>query len=219
MKRTFIFFILFLTIQAHSQIDFRAGLLPTINFNSKIGNRIKLNFKTESRINFYNSLGQARSWELSDFSLIGATKLSSTTNVAAGYLIRIQSGAFTHRTIQQLTLVSQFPIKTAHRFMLDQTFGNNQFPEFRVRYRLGTEIPLSGASLNNNEFYFKISNEYIYSIENTISDLGIRLGPFIGYSISTKNKLEIGLDQRFEGLISSANQHRSWISLNWYYSF
>lgn len=219
MKRVFIFFILFWTFNACSQTDFRAGLIPTINLNSKIGNRIKLNFKTESRINFYNSLGPARNWELSDFSLIGATKLSSTTNLAAGYLIRIQSGALTHRTIQQLTLISQFPIKTAHRFMLDQTFGNNQFPEFRIRYRIGTEIPLSGASLNDNEFYFKISNEYIYSIENASSDLSIRLGPFLGYSISTKNKLEIGLDQRFEGLISSINQYRSWVSVNWYYSF
>jgi hypothetical protein len=219
MQRLLVVCFFFLALSSHAQMVVEAGVMPSINLNKKLNSKIKLNFKVENRLNIYSNLISPDVYELTDASLIGAYKVNTATTLGLGYLLRYRSGRLTHRSVQQFSIVQYFPVKIAHRIVTDQTFAQNEDPTFRLRYRIGTELPLFGKTLNNNELYFKVSNEYLGLLNSGTVEMDIRLCPFLGYSFSKKNKVEIGLDHRFERLLQGNPNMHSWIAVNWFYSF
>jgi hypothetical protein len=149
--------------------------------------------------------------------LITAKKVSLNSRVSGGYLIRIRDKDLIHRIIQQYTIVQKMTsFRLAHRFASDQTFSLNESPEFRLRYRLTSEIPLNGQSVDPKEFYIKINNEVVNSFQNSDYDLEIRIVPFLGYGITDSNKIEIGLDYRANSFLNYSTRHNFWVSLNWF---
>ena len=84
-------------------------------------------------------------FRLSDQSLIVAKKVGLSSKLAAGYLLRIRGTEIFQRSIQQFSVVQRLSsMRLAHRFAADQTFGGGDPTEWRLRYRLGTELPLNG---------------------------------------------------------------------------
>lgn len=106
----------------------------------------------------------------------------------------------------------------AHRVMTDQTFAKNSKPELRLRYRISSEIPLEGQSLDVKEFYLKINNEYLNSWQSDDYDMEIRGVALLGYSISQANDLEIGIDYRLNSFINGDPRNRIWLSINIFHS-
>lgn len=102
--------------------------------------------------------------------------------------------------------------------MTDQTFEKNENTEFRLRYRISSEIPLEGQSIDVNEFYLKINNEYLNSLQGVDYDLEVRGVVLLGYSVSALNDVEIGIDYRLDSFVSGNPRNRTWLSINFFHS-
>lgn len=204
----------------HSQENFQFGALPAFNLSYKINSNWRVISKVESRQQFKGGSSLSDSnyqYLLTDFAAIISRRSGLQNRIAAGYLIRFRNSDVIHRSIQQFTLVSNVEaFRLAHRFSSDQTFSRNSSVEFRLRYRLTTEFPLSGENVDKNEFYLKINNEYLSAIQSGDHDLEIRLIPLLGYLFTDSNKLEMGLDYRLDGFLNDEARSRYWISVNWY---
>ncbi len=217
---------LILTIQlintAFAQSTYQVGAMPSVNFNNKLKNDWSLNFKIESRQLFQSGIfndnaDKKYKYVLTDFSLISAKKIGLNSRLAGGYLIRVEDGELFHRFIQQYIIVqSMTGFRLAHRFLSDQTFSNSEKPEYRIRYRITSEIPLNGESVVPGELYLKINNEYLNSFQESEYDLEIRLVPLLGYDLTESFKIETGLDYRVNSFLSNNTRHRFWMSLNFF---
>lgn len=205
-----------------AQSTYQVGGLPSINLNYKLKNEWSSNFKIESRQllqrgTFNGDSDKSYDYVLTDFSLIAAKKVGLNSRISVGYLFRFRDGNATHRLIQQYTVTQRLPgFRLAHRVVTDQTFSPTSVTEYRLRYRLATEIPLNGQSADPKEFYLKISNEYLNSVQNSDYDLEIRLVPLLGYAITEQHKIEVGLDYRVNSFLHQYARHSFWTSINWF---
>lgn len=217
MKRI-LFFLLFIAISVfgNAQIANQYGILPSINLNMKFPKNWSGNVKVESRQSIYNQ-EFGFDYLLTDISFILTKRIATNTSAGMGYLMRVEDGEIKNRAIQQISLVKKYNnFRLAHRFMADQTFEQNDDMEFRLRYRLSSEIPLEGQSLDVNEFYLKVNNEYLNSFQGNVYDLEVRAVALIGYSLSPLNNFEIGADYRVDSFINANPRNRFWLCINFF---
>ncbi|SRX55280.1 DUF2490 domain-containing protein [Aequorivita sp. CIP111184] len=218
---TFIVFIQFLN-SASAQSTYQLGLLPSVNLNYKLENDWFLNTKIESRHllqsgEFNSSTESEYNYILTDISMITAKKVGLNSRVAGGYLIRLREEKLFHRFIQQYTVVQRLSaLRLVHRFSTDQTFSIEEKPEIRLRYRIASEIPLNGESVDPQEFYFKFNNEYLNSWQDSDYDLEIRLVPLLGYNLKNNDKIEVGMGYRVNSFLDNTTRHSFWTSINWF---
>ena len=218
-------FLLLCTLVGHfsvAQSNYQFGLLPSININKEFDNDIKLNVRIESRQELKSGLLNEPSpldyeYVLTDFSLISAKKITANATVGLGYLMRLRDNAVFHRSIMQFIVTKNYGrFKLAHRFSADQTFSATDDTEFRLRYRIASEIPLNGQSVDPMEFYLKVNNEYLNAWQSGAYDLEIRVVPFLGFEFSDTKKVELGVDYRVNSFVSGYSSNRFWIGVNWY---
>lgn len=220
MKRIYIFLSLFVlaVFGAAAQGNNQLGLLPSLSINKKLPKDWSLNFKAESRQSLYHD-DFDYNYLLTDFSVIAGNRIRLNTTLGGGYLIRITPDEVKHRTIQQVSLIKRYGyFRLAHRVSMDQTFSQLEDTEFRFRYRVSSEVPLQGQSLDPKEFFLKLSYEYLFSLQGKEYDLEIRGNAFIGYALSSNSKLELGLDYRADSFIADNLRNRFWLGLNFYHS-
>jgi hypothetical protein len=207
---------------AFAQSSFQAGLMPSINFNKGISEDWSLNFKIESRQLFKEGFFRNENefnydYLLTDFTTITSKKIGLNNAISIGYTARFVDKDLGHRFIQQFTLTKRYTsLRLAHRFSTDQTFAKERSIQFRVRYRLTTELPLNGQSVDPKEFYIKINNEYLNVFQNKDYDLELRLVPLLGYNFNDNNKLECGLDYRLSSFLNADSRSSFWLSINWF---
>lgn len=219
----FLFFC-FLSTQLWAQSNYELGLLPALNINQKLKKSWGLNYKVESRISgvegrFSEPAKAETQYLLTDLSVLTSRKVGLNNTLAAGYLLRLENTTVSHRTIQQYTLVSTYnAFRLAQRFSTDQTFSKEEAAEFRLRYRLSFDIPLNGLVVDDREFYLKINNEYLNSLQGGTYGLEIRMVPSLGYAFNDKNKLELGVDYRFSDFLKGPATHTFWLPLSWFIS-
>lgn len=208
--------------EINAQQENQYFLLPKLNVAKKIKKDYKLNVGIESRqqlrtIDFETDITQGYEYTLTDVSAMLSKKTGLNNSFTAGYLMRFSDGAPSYRLIQQFAIVRRFNgFRLSHRFRTDQTFNTSENPVFRARYRLTPEIPLAGLAVDKKEFYLKINNEYVGSLEATTYDLEVRVVPMLGYVFKNKNKLEVGLDYRIDSFISNNIRQRFFSSINYY---
>jgi hypothetical protein len=220
MKRFYLalFVILTIHIASSAQSTFEIGFLPTLNINKKLPQDWALNFKAESRQSLVKESFDYQ-YLLTDISFAASKKVSINTSVAFGYLLSINDNGIKNRTFQHIAFVKRYAnFRLSHRVLADQTFQKDVDPEFRFRYRISSEIPLQGASLDPQEFFLKLNNEYLNSLQNSSYDLEIRTSALLGYVISPNNKLEFGLDYRVDSFVNANIRNRLWIGVNFYSS-
>ena len=217
-KNLLIFMLSAMSVYCNAQSSFQYGIIPSINIIKKFPKNWSANFKAESRQSIYNQKLKY-DYLLTDFSLVVTKRIAANTTVGGGYLLRAEDGEFENRTIQQISFSKKYSgFRMAHRVMTDQTFAKNSKPELRLRYRISSEIPLEGQSLDVKEFYLKINNEYLNSWQGDEYDLEIRGVALLGYSVSTVNDLEIGIDYRLDSFIDGDPRNRIWLSINFFHS-
>ena len=220
----YVFWFLFLCIAgaAKAQGAYEAGFLPAVNINYTLNDDWSVNFKTESRQQFLRGVfSEAQETDyrylLTDMSVIIARKVGLASRIAGGYLLRVEQGELIHRAIQQYTYVQSLSrFRLGHRLSSDQTYSPVENTEIRLRYRLASEIPLNGETADPKEFYVKISNEYLNSLQGSAYDLEVRLVTLLGYNLSDKQQIEIGVDYRVDSFIDQYAEHSFWTSLSWY---
>lgn len=204
----------------YAQCAYQFGGLPSLNLNKKLKNDWSLNMKIESRQLFERSkingnADKKYEYVLTDLSLIAAKKIGLNSRIASGYLIRFEDGELSHRFIQQYIIVQKLSgFRLVHRFLSDQTFSTSEKTEFRIRYRITSEIPLNGELVDPGEFYLKINNEYINSLQAMEYVPEIRLAPLLGYDITDRFKIESGLDYRVNSFFKNNTRHSYWFTLN-----
>jgi len=79
------------------------------------------------------------------------------------------------------------------------------------------EIPREGQSIDVNEIYLNINNEYLNSRQGNDYYMEIRWVALFGYSISPLNDLEVGIDYRLDSFINGNSTNRIWLSLNFFH--
>lgn len=203
-----------------AQDAYQFGALPSLNLNVELKNDWSLNTKIESRQLYQTrelngNVEKNYDYVLTDFSLIAAKRVGLNSRIAGGYLIRFEDDEVFHRFIQQYIIVQKLSgFRLAHRFLSDQTFSKSEKPEIRIRYRITSEIPLNGESVDKGEFYVKVNNEYINSLQAMAYDLEIRVVPLLGYSMAGNFKIETGLDYRVNSFLNNNSRHSYWMTLN-----
>lgn len=208
-----------------AQGTWELGALPAVNFNKKLQNNWSINGKLESRYlarsgDFNEQILRRNQYVLTDIAFVAAKKIGLNSRVAGGVLARFEDGEFIQRTIQQFVIVQRFRgFRLAHRFVTDQTFSPSEATEWRMRYRISTEIPLNGEALDVNEFYLKLNHEYLNSFQNSDYDLELRVIPLLGYGLSEHLKIETGLDYRLDSFIGGAAEHTYWMTFNLFVDF
>lgn len=216
----FIGTILQLQIPLSAQKGYQFGSLPSLNINKKLKKDWSLNVKLESRQLFQhgetNGIAERYlQYDLTDVSMIVAKKVGLNARIAGGYLIRSERDHFIHRSVQQFALVQTvYGRRIVHRIMSDQTFSKTEKPNIRLRYRIAAEFPLSGEFVDPGEFYLKLNNEYLNSLQARVYDLEIRLIPLLGYDISDDVKIELGLDYRINSFVDNNTRQRYWMTFN-----
>ncbi|MEM6344582.1 MAG: DUF2490 domain-containing protein [Bacteroidota bacterium] len=213
------------TFPVWSQSFYRIGMLPQINFNTSLKSDWGLNSKIESRQIFRRGVFDdpefsGYEYALTDVSLVLTHKFYSGSSAAAGYLMRISDDGLAHRFIQQYSFVNRYAgFRLGHRFVADQTLESGEDASFRLRYRIGIDLALNGQKVDPGEWYFKLTNEYLNVLEGGTYDLELRLGPTLGHAFTDKNKLEVGLDYRWDSLLSERRQHSLWLKFAWYLKY
>jgi len=213
-------YLLLLHFDAFCQSTLQFGLMPSLNLNKKLPKDWSVNFKSEFRQSLYRENLQYV-YDRTDLSLLIAKKIGIQTKIAGGYHIIFEPGGPRNRYIQQVNVITNTPLgKLGHRFSSDQTFGQAVENVYRIRYRISSEIPLTGDQLDRKEYYIKLNNEYlgIFEVESR-NDFEIRILGFFGYKISEKSKLESGIDYRIDDFILGNTRNRMWFSVQYYRSF
>jgi len=220
MERSLLLLFLILLLKsADAQVTNEFGVIPSINIHVKLPKDWSAHFKAQSR-GFFDSEQPHFDYRLTDLSAILAKRLTARISGGAGYLIRIENGEIKNRTIQQLSLTTRYPgFRISHRLRTDQTFSTNNETEYRLRYRLSAEVPIEGQTIDENEFYLKLSNEYLNSWENGEFDLEIRGVGLLGYSISKTSEIELGIDYRTDSFIHGNQRNRFLFSINFFQAF
>ncbi len=223
MKHYLIIFGLLVTsFQLFSQNTYRIGNLPTLNIRMSLNDYYRINFQTQSRLSmmtgdFGGISNSDFEFLLSDYSLIASRRIGVSSSLAGGYLIRFRVNEINHRFIQQLTMVNSLPaFRIAHRISTDQTFHQTDPMEFRLRYRLTADIPLSGHSVDPGEFYLKISNEFLNKFQGGSYELEMRFVPLLGYAFTDDNKFEWGMDYRVNSLVHQYQRSKFWFAVKWF---
>tara|TARA_R110002111_G_scaffold188780_1_gene254190 strand:+ start:281 stop:883 length:603 start_codon:yes stop_codon:yes gene_type:complete len=198
-------------------------MIPNINIKHGLSGDWSLNSRIEFRQVLKEGLfNQSESFNYNyihtDLRAIISLKGSLNNSIGGGYLIRLKDNSNMHRFIQQIIFRTEYnSFRLSHRFRSDQSFDKYDTPEFRFRYRISFELPLNGKTLNLEEFYLKLNNEYLNNFKNGY-DLELRIIPLIGYTFFEKQRLEFGLDYRVDSFIKTNKpSNRFWISINYFF--
>lgn len=207
-----------------SQSVTNVGVIPKLNIKKKFENLWSVNLELAPRVELaeggsLSTVENSTFYTLTDITTIVSRTVGVGNSIGAGYVTRIEEDQNTaHRFVQQYVFIDYRGIhRIAHRFRTDQTFREGSVPTFRARYRISSDIALRGQTVDPNEFYFKISNEYLGILRDQANDIEIRLTPTLGYNFKNKNKVEIGLDYRIDSFINSSPDHRYWIQVGYYF--
>lgn len=222
IKSFFGLLLLTCALAGHGQSSYQTGILPVINVNKSINKVWSVNFKWESRqaVASGKSISESETdfkYILSDISLITSKRVGLNNSLAGGYLLRVRGDKVIHRVIQQFTLVKRYgQFRLSHRFSTDQTFEPEEPTELRLRYRITAQLPLEGATVDSREFYVKINNEYLNSLQGKTYDLEIRVVPLLGFGFTDSNKIELGIDYRADSFLNNRLSSNIWLNINWF---
>ena len=198
------------------------GGIPQLNINKILSEKWRLNLKIESRNKFFEFGKEFQNLNKfqhinTGYSIIFSKRIGLSNSLAAGLLLRSGDKYFKSRYIQQLTFVNQYTFfRIAQRLLLDQTIRVNKPFEIRFRYRTTFELPINGRSIDNDEWYLKLNNEFVNCYKNKKYNLEFRSSPLLGFKFSDQNKFEFGLDYRNQSLLHQISKHQFWLSLNWF---
>ncbi|MEB2781015.1 DUF2490 domain-containing protein [Algoriphagus sp. C2-6-M1] len=205
--------------------QFFTGLFPEATLTKKLKNDQKIIFKIEHQnVVYNNAIEQRENLQLThyrtDLMSFYDVKLNPTKSIAFGVFHRIQEGANAKRIIQQFALVNRLrEMKLAHRIRTDQTFTTGESVEIRLRYRMATEIPLAGSTLDPGEHYLVLSNEPILSLQEGEFEIENRLVFSLGKLLTSSQKLEWSIDYRTDKFIQEGFRTRLWAKIGYFYSF
>ncbi|MEQ8924755.1 MAG: DUF2490 domain-containing protein [Fulvivirga sp.] len=204
-------------VLAQSEVVY-GGFFPEMAISKNLNTNYTATFKLESQHGqFYDDESTDTNYDYfhdrTDLQGFLSRNLGAFVKVAVGYQYRLEeTDPNNHRSIQQIAVIQRlFGLRLGHRLRLDQTFFENEKNQYRIRYRLSSEIPLQGTNLDVSEYYFIASEEIIYGVQADEDDIENRFTMAIGNLVSKKIKMELGLDYRTDRIISPGDRQRIWL--------
>ncbi len=125
---------------------------------------------------------------------------------------------FEHRITQQIAMIHRTQIiRLSSRFRSEQRIFTRSFAQ-RLRYRFSIDFPLSGESLDRNEFYFLASNEVTYEIrKNHSNPWGNRITSGLGYLFGDVTKLQLSFTYRTDNF-TRQSQNRLFVETGLFFN-
>ena len=222
MKNYFIFLLLTIPMLSSGQSRASVGILPEVNVSYRWAEKWRITGQLESMQRGWvkeaeTDLNPDYQYMRTDATAVLSLRLSPFWSAGLGYLMRFSEGRIIHRNLQQLSSAHQYSgVRLGHRLRTDQTYAPDESPEYRWRYRFSLEFPLNGFSLNNNEWYGKVSNEHLASLQSSELDWEQRVVLMLGHYFDLKHKVEVGLDYRLDRFLKEAPRHRLWIAISYF---
>lgn len=214
VKKLLLVLFLGVSFTGNCQSNFIGGWLPKVNASLKLSDKTKLVNSIEVREVVCKDDFQF-THNLVDISTVFSMKMDLNHSINVGYILRLKEGETIHRFLQHFNIIQNFDnIKLAYCFGFEQFFQTNVHPQYRIRYRATLQKALNGEKVDVSEWYFKLSNEYLYQFNQ--EDLEVRLSPYLGYQLSKKDKLEFGLDYRLGKLLDEPKKNSLWFRTTWY---
>lgn len=169
----------------------------------KVNSSYSINFAARSRYYLYQDSDTHFKKRQLDFVHFSTLKLDYNHSLSFGVQYRFRE-AFDDNS-NELRLTQQFnyikknlALRFGHRFRFEQRILDD-ITIFRSRYRFALDFPLNGEKLDIGESYLVTSMEALLSqSQNINSEIDHRTTAQIGWLISKKLKLQIGLEYRFE---------------------
>lgn len=126
---------------------------------------------------------------------------------------------------QQIVVLTQQgrKIRIRHRFRLEQRWIKSTREstrpdfDFRLRYRLSTDLPLNGERLDVGEWYLNINSEVLLTPTQIdwVRRWDYRIYNGIGYQMTASQRIEPGIELRTREDISGHRQNRMNFRLTW----
>lgn len=214
--------LIIIALSALAQSPVSNGLFPELSLSYAVSKDWKVLHKIESQWQSYQhtSTQTSRSFKhtLTDLQWFIEYGKHPLMAFAIGYQYRIDGeDVDSHRSIQQVSFLQRgVAIRWSHRLRTDQTFSRVESPEYRTRYRLKMQMPLSGQRIDPNEFYFSASNESLLGFQSGIFDYENRVVASLGYYFNDANKLETSIDYRTDRFFNARLRQRIWLKISWY---
>ena len=180
-----------------------------------------LNYKVAENWTFNTSLAKRSIWSTvgpnrdqrltGDLSFVEVNhfatyRVNTAIGVSAGYKYRWRAPfealrEYEHRLTQQFAYKHITKVvRLVSRLRAEQRIGSDSFAH-RYRYRLSADMPLSGETLNAQEFYLVASNEILYEAVNVeVNTWENRMSGSIGFLLSPDLKVEMNLTYRLEDI-------------------
>ena len=180
---------------------------PSFAYSWKYSDRLGFNSKTKvfSEFDDVNSTNTPKHIE-SQLSATYRTGLKSKTGIAYQYRnaspFANNGHQYEHRFAEEFGFKSAAGnLELSQRLRLEQRIKTDEF-EQRLRYRLGTEIPLKGEDLDVGESFLIIENEFMGTVSDQFEGAENRISIGQGFLISDKSVFEISLQYRATDLFS-----------------
>lgn len=221
MRGTFIALAFFLsaTSLTNAQQRFSSGIMPEIKIDYNISEHFSMHHSLNHQQQLYSKEDDFKSqMAQAEFQNILAYKLSETTKIGGGYLLKIKNqDRYYHRITQQITFKEPIAgLALGHRVRTDQTFSN-QNPLFRFRYRAKAKFKFKDEALSPGDHYIMTSIETLYMIQSHADDFENRVNLALGFYFNAVNQLEIGFDWRTDDYLVSGFRNRLWLKASYSY--
>lgn len=195
-----------------SQEKFTGYLEPSIALNYKVATNYSHNFSIANRSYFFNENNyqfKARQIDVAHFSEL---KINTTQSIAFGIQYRFRD-TFEPGKENELRLTQQYnntfksrSIRFGNRFRSEQRIQPS-ITTHRFRYRFAADLPLEGEKLDVGETYLVASTESLLSVAKaTKPSYDQRFTTNIGYFLSEKTKIQVGIEYRLENYNQETEQ-------------
>ena len=200
------------------------GLFPEYALSYKLSDNWKLIHKIESQHGLYRRDEELEIDEVNyfhyrtDIQFFASHSLNPVAKVDAGYQLRFENGS-SHRFIQQYAWINFWKdFRLGHRLRADQTYEEDEAFLWRLRYRLSTDYPLQGGSIDPGEKYLAGSIETIVGYAQPSFEVENRYVIGIGHYFNNKHKLELSIDYRTDDHFNPRFRQRIWTKVSYYWS-
>ncbi|RMG69225.1 MAG: DUF2490 domain-containing protein [Bacteroidetes bacterium] len=162
------------------------------------------------------------SWDRIELAGFATYRLLGGKKLSLGYTQRRldpleADGGWENRITQQFAFVSYVGgQRIGHRLRSEQRFRPEGLTQ-RFRYRLSYDVPLNGEKLDPGESYLFVS-EAVHLSLGARQAAANRVYVAWGHRFGQNQKLEIGLEHRWEGLGTGSPSHFLHLVTAWYLS-
>ncbi len=211
-----------------AQDELVLGYLPNIQVEGSLSDRVGYFFQSGSELTFWGKTdGEALRSTANVLNLDlapGITfDLGTKWNMAAAFVARrrnpFSGKAGTElRPWQQATYILRLGkyrlrnrLRAEQRFVQKERGGDFQL-NHRFRYRISVDFPLNGDRLDDKEFYFNGSAEWLFTLprEQFFFYRNQRGSASLGYQFNKKNRLETGIELRSQNINEVGDVGQTW---------